>query len=119
MNDWLLRNLVCPHDKDPLQLNGDQLTCRGGHCYSIVDGIPVMIFDEEHPTHDYLRQSLDQVARINAGEPIESVLREIDKDSEVDGFVQGEVPYTSGILYFSIQHKLKRYPLPNLRPARL
>jgi SAM-dependent methyltransferase len=33
----------------------------------------------------------------------------------VDDFVQGEVPYTSGNLYFPVQHKLTRYPIPTLR----
>jgi ubiquinone/menaquinone biosynthesis C-methylase UbiE len=38
----------------------------------------------------------------------------------IDEFVQGEVPYTSGNLYFSVQHKLSRYPIPEtrLRPSK-
>ena len=33
----------------------------------------------------------------------------------IDKFVQAEVPYTSGILYFSVQNKLNRYPIPEIR----
>src|SRR6185436_11504330 len=36
-------------------------------------------------------------------------------DDKIDEFVQGEIPYTSGNLYFSVQHKLTRYPIPETR----
>jgi uncharacterized protein YbaR (Trm112 family)/SAM-dependent methyltransferase len=116
MNEWLLQNLVCPRDKRPLELREDRLTCLEGHAYAVVDGIPIMLFEDENPTHDYLLRSLDQVAHIEAGEPVDSVLRKNESAAgDVDGFVQGELPYTNGNLYFSVQHKLTRYPLPHIR----
>jgi ubiquinone/menaquinone biosynthesis C-methylase UbiE/uncharacterized protein YbaR (Trm112 family) len=116
MTEWLLNNLVCPQDKQSLKLDADHLECSPGHRYPVVDGIPVMLFDDGNPTHDYARQTLEQVSKILAGESIDSVLRKTETvNSEVDGFVQGELPYTNGNLYFSVQHKLKRYPLPEIR----
>src|SRR3954471_20878831 len=115
MNEWLIRNLVCPRDRGDLELNGDRLECGAGHEYHVIDGVPVMIFEDERPTHDYLRQSLEQVKRVVAGEPLTSVLRACETSNGVDGFVQGELPYTNGNLYFSVQNKLTRYPLPFLR----
>jgi len=115
MNDWLQRHLVCPRDKRPLTLDADRLSCSDGHTYSVVNGIPVLIFDDGEPTHDYLLKSLEQVERINSGASLESVMRPYETDGSVDGFVQGELPYTNGNLYFSVQNKLKRYPLPYLR----
>ncbi|MFI6638924.1 Trm112 family protein [Streptomyces sp. NPDC050504] len=51
----LLSVLACPVCKQPLQLDADGagLTCRGAECgrgYRIVDGIPVLIADEELAT---------------------------------------------------------------------
>jgi ubiquinone/menaquinone biosynthesis C-methylase UbiE/uncharacterized protein YbaR (Trm112 family) len=116
MNDWLLGHLACPRDKRPLSAASDSLTCPEGHIYAIVNGIPVLIFDDGDPTHDYLLKSLEQVELIRSGEALESVTRPCESDNgSVDGFVQGELPYTNGNLYFSVQHKLTRYPLPYLR----
>lgn len=115
MKDWLLENLVCPRDLSDLDLDRNVLTCAEGHKYHVIEDIPVMIPDEKNPTHDYLTQSLEQVERVVAGEPLDSVLRPRQDANGVDGFVQGELPYTNGILYFSVQNKLTRYPLPNLR----
>lgn len=46
----LLKILVCPADKAPLELVGDRLVCT--QCrrrYPIRDGIPVMLVDEADP----------------------------------------------------------------------
>ncbi|HEY2867453.1 MAG TPA: methyltransferase domain-containing protein [Pyrinomonadaceae bacterium] len=115
MDDWLLQNLVCPRDRQDLTLSGTTLACSDDHQYSIVDDIPVMIFPDERPTHDYLRQSLEKVERIRNGELPEDVLRKGDTTNGVDGFVQDELPYTNGNLYFSVRNRLTRYPLPYLR----
>lgn len=116
MNEWLKDNLACPRDKKALTLNGNHLSCSKNHRYLVVDGIPVMLFDDGSPTHGYITQSLEKVARIEAGEKIENVvdLKE-NADGEIDDFVKKELPYTCGNLYFSIQDKLTRYPFPELR----
>ena len=115
MNDWLERHLACPRDKRSLVRHGESLTCTEGHVYSVVEGIPVLIFDDGDATHDYLLKTLQQVESIKAGAPIESVLRTNQTNGIVDDFVQAELPYTNGNLYFSVQQKLTRYPLPFLR----
>ena len=115
MDEWLLNNLVCPRDRLDLTFDRDIFSCTEGHVYHVIEGVPVMIFQDERPTHDYLRQSLEQVERVVDGEALESVLRSVETTNGIDGFVQGELPYTNGNLYFCVQNKLTRYPLPHLR----
>lgn len=47
ISNELLSILVCPIDKERLELQGDQLVCVAcGHRYRIEDGIPNMLVDE-------------------------------------------------------------------------
>ncbi len=108
MNKWLLDHLVCPRDKTALQVSGDALICSAGHRYPVIADIPVMLVDEVEETHGYIGKTLENVA---AGGDIDTM----NASGEIDKFVQGEIPYTSGNLYFSIQHKLNRYPIPETR----
>jgi SAM-dependent methyltransferase len=116
MDKWLIDHLVCPRDKRPLELADNTLNCSDGHTYTVVDGIPVMLFDDGNPTHGYIGRSLEQAARVRAGEDLSCVFgnMEVKKNGEVDDFVQNEVPYTCGTLYFPVQHKLTRYPIPEM-----
>ena len=107
MDEWLRNHLVCPRDKRPLELSGDVLTCPDGHTYRVYDGIPVMLVDDVEVTHDYITRTLEKLASDEATDRKDSL-----NGSQIDQFVQGEVPYTSGTLYFSVQHKLTRYPIP-------
>jgi ubiquinone/menaquinone biosynthesis C-methylase UbiE len=78
----------------------------------VVDDIPVMLVDEAEVTHHYIERTLEQVSgNADAGDAAESPR---DGDA-IDEYVQNEVPYTSGILYFAVQHRLTRYPIPELR----
>ena len=116
MNEWLKDNLACPQDKQKVNLDGNYLICPNNHKYLVVDDIPVMLFDDESPTHGYITKTLEQVARIENGEKVDDVVTMGENQSnEIDKFVQTEVPYTCGTLYFSIQHRLNRYPFPELR----
>jgi SAM-dependent methyltransferase/uncharacterized protein YbaR (Trm112 family) len=115
MDEWMLQNLVCPRDNGSLEYRNALLLCGDGHEYSVIDGIPVMIFEDDHPTHGYLQKSLEQVKRVRNGEDLSTVLRPVSSEDDIDGFVKGELPYTNGNLYFSIQTRLTRYPLPELR----
>lgn len=112
MNEWLRTHLVCPRDKKHLDLVDDQLTCEDGHAYPVYDGIPIMLVDDAEVTHDYIRQTLEKVSAKSAAGLDE---RSGAGEHEIDKYVQGEVPYTSGNLYFSVQHRLVRYPIPELR----
>ncbi|HQZ82954.1 MAG TPA: methyltransferase domain-containing protein [Pyrinomonadaceae bacterium] len=107
MNEWLLKSLVCPRDKQSLEYAGGQLNCTDGHIYPVFDDIPLLLVDDAETTHGYITKSLEKV-RSEQPETAPTV----SKNGEIDEFVQGEIPYTSGIMYFSVQHKLTRYPIP-------
>jgi SAM-dependent methyltransferase len=109
MNKWLLDHLVCPRDKMSLELSDNKLACASGHTYPVFDDIPVMLVDDVEETHAYISKTLEKVAQEAA------TSNATNPGDGIDEFVQGEIPYTSGNLYFSVQYKLKRYPIPEIR----
>jgi len=111
MNKWLLDHLVCPRDKMALELSDNNLTCASGHVYPVFDDIPVMLVDDVEETHAYISKTLEKVSKDKGNAQPDLIKNGIDE------FVQGEIPYTSGNLYFSVQYKLKRYPIPEMRLA--
>ncbi len=113
MNRWIFNHIACPRDKEPLVLQGDDLFCKYDHLYPIVDGIPILLGEEAEATHDYINETIQSVENVKHG----ATLTEFSEPEtvEIDTFVQNEVPYTSGNLYFSVQHRLTRYPIPVLR----
>jgi SAM-dependent methyltransferase/uncharacterized protein YbaR (Trm112 family) len=111
MNEWLQRHLVCPRDKNDLALSGDKLECPQGHQYTIFDDIPVMLVDDAESTHGYIARTLERLSA-NGGPGADQPGSSAET---IDPFVQSEVPYTSGQLYFSVQNKLTRYPIPEIR----
>lgn len=116
MNEWLRDHLVCPRDKQVLEFSDDKLICSEKHSYPVYEDIPVMLVDDVEVTHDYISRTLEKVAqsKTHIQENCDSE-KTIKESGEIDEFVQGEIPYTSGILYFSVQHKLTRYPIPDFR----
>lgn len=116
MNEWLKNHLVCPRDKQPLELKNETLVSSSGHIYPIYDGIPIMLINDTEITHHYIDRTFEKVAEKNT-----TVIEDLnnqnnsEKDFEVDDFVQKEIPLTSGNLYFSVQNKLTRYPIPEIR----
>lgn len=113
MNEWLRTSLVCPRDKEKLEIKDEKLICPQNHVYPIVEGIPVMLVNEAETTHGYIEQTLEKVAVLN-DKSVETQT-EPKRIHEVDEFVQSEIPYTSGILYIPLQNKLTRYPIPEFR----
>lgn len=113
MNEWLRNRLVCPRDKEKLEFSENQLVCPQKHIYPVFDDIPVMLVDDVEVTHDYINRTLEKIAQNKMAENGNS--QSISDKNGIDEFVQGEVPYTSGTLYFSVQHKLTRYPIPETR----
>ncbi|MEO8574206.1 MAG: methyltransferase domain-containing protein [Pyrinomonadaceae bacterium] len=113
MNKWLLDNLVCPRDKMTLTVSENHLMCGSGHAYRIFDDIPVMLVDEVEETHGYISRTLEKISA--NGEGTGASRDSPVSPDHIDEWVQGEIPYTSGNLYFSVQHKLKRYPIPDTR----
>lgn len=112
MNKWLVDNLVCPRDKTALALSENHLTCSSGHTYRIFDDIPVMLVDDVEETHGYISRTLEKISANGISEPKSDTPL---SPGHIDEWVQGEIPYTSGNLYFPVQHKLKRYPIPDTR----
>lgn len=112
INEWLRSRLVCPRDKQTLEFSENKLICPENHTYTVYDDIPVMLVDDAEITHDYINRTLEKIS----GEAETNGSANNSKNTdEIDPFVQGEVPYTSGNLYFSVQHKLTRYPIPECR----
>ncbi|MBX3295034.1 MAG: methyltransferase domain-containing protein [Acidobacteria bacterium] len=112
MNNWLFENLICPRDRSSLKRSDGGLVCENGHIYPVISDVPIMLIEEAESTHDYIKRTFEAVKD-------NSVLTEADRSTQntdaIDPFVQGEIPYTSGILYFSVQNRLERYPIPHLR----
>jgi ubiquinone/menaquinone biosynthesis C-methylase UbiE/uncharacterized protein YbaR (Trm112 family) len=116
MNEWLQSRLVCPRDKQALEFSNDKLVCPEKHAYPVFDDIPIMLVDDAEITHEYINRTLEKVTQIPAGDFENTAENNGKQDkNEIDKFVQGEIPYTSGSLYFSVQHKLTRYPIPECR----
>ncbi len=116
MNDWLKNHLVCPRDKKELVFSENKLICPEKHTYPVFEDIPVMLVNDVEITHDYINQTLRKIADTTNHETVNPAGHDSSKvDNEIDPFVQGEIPYTSGNLYFSVQHKLTRYPIPECR----
>jgi ubiquinone/menaquinone biosynthesis C-methylase UbiE/uncharacterized protein YbaR (Trm112 family) len=116
MNEWLRSRLVCPRDKQALELSINQLICPQNHIYPVFEEIPVMLVDDVEVTHDYINRTLEKVTKSKTDDTEENKSSENSTDIEkIDKYVQGEIPYTSGNLYFSVQHKLTRYPIPECR----
>jgi len=89
-------DLVCPRDRTALRDGA----CEQGHEYEVVDGIPVLLVDEDEPTHA-------ACGRIEQLPPP-------PKDG-VDPFVQEVIGATCGRLYEHLIADLPEYPIPELR----
>ena len=46
-DDDVWRELACPRDRTRLEVRGETLVCEQGHEYPYVDGIPVLVVDDE------------------------------------------------------------------------
>jgi ubiquinone/menaquinone biosynthesis C-methylase UbiE/uncharacterized protein YbaR (Trm112 family) len=115
MNEWLQSRLVCPRDKRKLDYRENQLICPEKHIYPVFEDIPVMLVDDAEITHDYINRTLEKIAQAKEKESVNGDSQNGSHKDEIDKFVQGEVPYTSGNLYFSVQNRLTRYPIPECR----
>lgn len=88
--------LVCPRDRSALR-DG---VCEQGHEYPLVDGVPVLLVDEEVPTH----------AACGRVEELPPPPKE-----GIDPFVQEVIGATCGRLYEHLIAELPEYPIPELR----
>ena len=133
MDRWYLENLVCPRDHNRLEFLSNTLTCTAGHAYPVVDGIPVMLLDDEVQTIGAAEQSLELAAGFSdeqlPGFYLESLsITEFEKKgiinlarsgaSKVDPVVAYMIGATNGNMYEHLIGNLESYPIPMLRLAR-
>ena len=131
MDHWYLDNLVCPRDHNYLEAVSDKLACAEGHTYPVVDGVPVMLLDDESQTIQAAEKTLQQAAGLSD----ESQMPELYLDSlslsdvrrkgiihmarsgscKVDPVVAFMIIATNGNLYRHLLGKLDSYPIPYLR----
>jgi SAM-dependent methyltransferase len=78
---------------------GDELVCADSHRYAVVDGTPVLLVEEDEPTHAACHVSLTPQAA--ADDP--------------DALVQDVIAATCGNLYRHLIGNVTRYPIPELR----
>jgi SAM-dependent methyltransferase/uncharacterized protein YbaR (Trm112 family) len=105
--------LVCPRDRKTLELAPGALTCEAGHRYPLADGIPVLLLEEERPTHGACRISLEEADATSARQAPDAD-RETHASSAVDPLVQAAVAATCGGLYRHLVGRLETYPIPGL-----
>lgn len=107
INEWLLTQLVCPQSKEPLQYDGKVLKSTTGYTYPIVDGIPILLFDDGDITHPAFIRTLNYTDQYeNSTRP---------NSSEIDWYVQEQIAATNGNLYAPLINKLEKYPIPHMR----
>jgi SAM-dependent methyltransferase/uncharacterized protein YbaR (Trm112 family) len=92
--------LACPRDRAELVREGDELGCPQGHRYAVVDGIPVLLLEDEEPTHAACHVSLAPRGA-QAEDP--------------EALVQDAIAATCGNLYRHLVGNVRRYPIPELR----
>jgi SAM-dependent methyltransferase len=91
--------LACPRDRGALAREGAELVCAEGHRYQLADGIPVLLLEDERPTHAACRVSLEQGGVADDPEAI----------------VQDVIAATCGNLYRHLVGNVTRYPIPEIR----
>jgi SAM-dependent methyltransferase len=95
-------DLVCPRDRGALEQEGGEVSCSDGHTYPLEDGVPLLLVEEERPTHGACWLSLED-------EPAPAV-----GDGGVDPVVQELIAATCGRHYRHLVDRLPSYPIPDL-----
>ena len=90
--------LACPRDRLLLARDDRVLACLGGHRYAVVDEIPVLLVEDERPTHAACHVSLESR----------------DAPDDPERLVQDAIAATCGNLYRHLVGNVTRYPIPEL-----
>jgi 2-polyprenyl-3-methyl-5-hydroxy-6-metoxy-1,4-benzoquinol methylase/uncharacterized protein YbaR (Trm112 family) len=102
------QELACPRDRTRLEPQGETLVCEQGHEFPYVDGIPVMVVDDElAPTQPGYWSDAEQIARVRASEPPPV------EGEGVDPYVAELILGTHGNLYKHLSGGMSRYPIPD------
>jgi SAM-dependent methyltransferase/uncharacterized protein YbaR (Trm112 family) len=103
-----VNDFVCPRDRTALSERGETLVCEDGHEYPYVDGIPVLVVDDElSPTQPGYWATPEQIERVRAAVP-----PPIEGDA-VDPYVAELILGTHGNLYKHLSGGMTRYPIPD------
>jgi SAM-dependent methyltransferase/uncharacterized protein YbaR (Trm112 family) len=105
----MIEQLACPRDYSRLEQRGEMLVCPEKHEYPYVDGIPVLVVDDQiEPTQPGYWAKPEQIAAVRAAEP-PAIAGE-----GVDPYVAELILGTHGNLYKHLSGGLPRYPIPEL-----
>lgn len=131
MNEWLLSHLVCPRDHGTLTFHKDSLICQAGHCYPVVQDVPVMVLPDIEQTLWVAKRSLERASdqggssddpfftdTLGLNEEQRSTVKNrmshLDQEP-IDPVVGAMVAATNGCLYKEVCGNLHKYPIPDLR----
>jgi SAM-dependent methyltransferase/uncharacterized protein YbaR (Trm112 family) len=104
----VIDRLACPRDHSLLRADGETLRCEQDHEYPFVDGIPVLVVDDEMaPTQPGYWARPEQIEAVRRAEP-----PPVDGD-QVDPYVAELIIGTHGNLYRHLARGLGRYPIPS------
>lgn len=104
LSEWLLRHLVCPRDRAPLDQRDETLVCPDRHVYPIVHGVPVLLVDEVEPTNPIVFTETRERLESGSG-----------RGEDSHAFVQAMMQRTCGNLYTGLKEGLPRFPIPEIR----
>lgn len=121
--------LVCPVDHAALSGDAHTLSCRSGHRYPVVLGVPVLLRDDVPETLWVLRRSLaaawshvegrgaDErfLDTLGISEGSRELLRAaLSEGAPIDPIVSHLLVATNGRLYRPVLGRISRYPVPGL-----
>lgn len=131
ITESLIDGLVCPREHGRLERTGSSLICSHGHKYPVVDGIPVMLLDDQRQTigiaEESRRAAVEFVAGKQPEDPLFTATLGISEDERrgvmaaaqaggaIDPVAQFMIGATNGILYRQLIGKLSSYTIPELR----
>ncbi len=103
--------LVCPRDKQALRRDQEGLVCGRGHCYAVIEDIPILLVSDAEQTHIEGTRSL----AVAESRDVSSLPKFSVAPDEIDPFVRNVIGATNGGLYQHLVGTLKEYPIPRLR----
>lgn len=127
LDAWLLEHLACPTHHQALAAEDRMLACPRGCRYPVIDGIPVMLLQDEAQTIDLARATVRLSRETTANGDLyldtlglsEAQRRGVSELAatcpDIDAAVSHLVAATNGIAYRHLVGKLREYPIPELR----
>jgi ubiquinone/menaquinone biosynthesis C-methylase UbiE/uncharacterized protein YbaR (Trm112 family) len=131
LDDWYLKNLVCPVTRKPLRYQENRLSTDCGRQYPVVDGLPVMLVKEQRQTMTVASRGIDCshgkvtdnrmphlfLETLGISESEKDELVKNYTEFKIDPVVVMIVGATSGYAYKDLigSTKLDRYPIPSIK----